>query len=246
MAKQLTKKLRADVERVIYEAFDKIDKTKTCSEHYKKTFAEMSDSDFLKFVSLRFPYRFHHKPFEVEPSMQDIVDGLDYLGVPLMEKVNMPDVYIDANGTPVSTMEAMVVYVPIKRMQQGITKKNSMSTDISMRDMKNGLLTGYDKNGKTSDREIESLVILGLDNTAKEFSTIKADSMEAKAVAYNDISITGQVSQKDINFTQEDSLSKNLLNTYFLGAHIYTNIINQDYYLPYTIKNKKKTIERIQ
>lgn len=246
MAKEMTKKLRSDVERVIYEAFDKIDKTKTCSEHYKKIFADMSDPQFLKFISLRFPYRFHHKPFVVEPSMQDIVDGLDYLGIPLMEKVNMPDVYIDANGTPITTQEAMVVYVPIKRMQQGITKKNSMSTDISMRDMKTGLLTGYDKNGKTSDREIESLVILGLDNTAKEFSTIKADSMEAKAVAYNDISITGQVSQKDIKFTQEDSLSKNLLNTYLLGAHIYTNIINQDYYLPYTLKNKKKTIERIQ
>ena len=110
--------------------------------------------------------------------------------------------------------------------------------------MKTGLLTGVDKNGKTSDREMESLAVAGLDATINEFSKYRADSMNAKNELYNLININGTVTQKEVPVDIDDSLSKNLLNTYLIGSGFNSNLINQGYYLPYTIKNKQKKIER--
>ena len=245
MAVTITKKQRQEIEETIYSVFDILDKTKTNSEHYKKLISRMDDKEFIKFISLRFPYRFHVAPFKIEPTMTDVKKACDKLKIPLLEKVNLPYLYINKDGKPVSTKECLVGYVPLKKVQQFITKKNSMSIDISQRDMKTGLLTGHDKNGKTSDREMESLAVLGLEKTMAEFAKPRADAMKSKNAMYNTINTTGMVSLEDLPNEKDDSLSKNLLNVYLLGAHIQTNLINEDYYLPYTIKNKKKQITKI-
>ena len=39
MPKEMTNKLRAEVEKLIYDVMDALDKTKTNSEHYKAIFA---------------------------------------------------------------------------------------------------------------------------------------------------------------------------------------------------------------
>ena len=245
MADKIDNKLRKEIEAIIYKFFDKMDKSETNSEYYKNLFAKMSNDDFYKFASLDFPYRFHHKPWVVEPTMGDIKEALNFIGVPLMEKVSLPYVFKDENGVAVNSKEALVIYPPMKKMQQFITHKNSVAIDIDNRDMKNGQLLGADKGGKTTDIELESLGILGLDNCLEEFSGAKADSMESKSLMYNTISTTGQVSSKDIQTDNTDSLSRNLMSVYLMGANINSNIVNQDYMLPYTMKEKSKTIERI-
>lgn len=245
MAVEITKKQRQEIEALIYSVFDTLDKTKTNSEHYKKIFSKMDNKQFMKFISLKFPYRFHVTPFKIEPTMGEVKKACDKLNVPLLEKINLPYLYENKDGKPVTTKECLVGYAHTKKVQQFITKKNSMSIDVSQRDMKTGLLTGHDKNGKTSDREMESLAALGLENAMKEFAKPKADAMKAKNAMYNTINTTGMVSLDDLPDEIDDSLSKNLLNVYLLGAHINTNLVNQDYYLPYTLKNKKKQITKI-
>lgn len=245
MAEKISDKLRKECEAVIYKFFDKMDRSETNSEYYKNLFSKMNNDDFYKFVSLDFPYRFHHKPWVVEPTMDDIKGALNFLGVPLMEKVCLPYVFQDEKGVPVNSKEAIVIYPPVKKMQQFITHKNSVAIDIDNRDMKTGQLGGADKGGKTTDRELESLGILGLEYCMDEFSGPKADSMESKSLMYNTISTTGQVSIKDVKTDNSDSLSKNLMSVYLIGANIMSNIVNEEYMLPYTMKEKSKTIERI-
>jgi hypothetical protein len=75
----------------------------------------------------------------------------------------------------------------IKKVQQFITKKNKVSMDINNRDMKGGRLNTDDKGAATSDREFESLALFDLNNTMDEFSTFKADAMNAKSEAYAQI-----------------------------------------------------------
>ena len=176
--------------------------------------------------------------------MKQIVQALDKINVPLLERLYMPYKYKDKNGRPMKTKECLVVYLPIKRMKQLLTKKNGMSISTKSRDMKTGLLTGVDKNGKESDREFESLAICGLDNSIKEFSRSRADSMNDKSVMNNTINNLGQVSLKDLPDDPTDSLSKNLVSVYFIGAQLYTNIVNEDYMTPYTMSLKQKKIER--
>ena len=117
--KTITKKQREEAEALIYKFFDTLDKTKTNSEHYKKMFADMSDAQFLKFISKNFPYRFHQRPFEIEPSVSDACDACEkVLNVPVFETVSLPHQYINKDGKPVETeREQLVIYITLKKMQ---------------------------------------------------------------------------------------------------------------------------------
>lgn len=234
---------RLKAERLIYEVMDTLDKSGRNTDFWKEQFANMSDTQFKNYISNDFPFYFQTGAFK-EPSMKQIIQALDVLNVPLLEPLYMPYKYKDKNGRPMKTKECLIVYLPIKRMKQLLTKKNGMSINTKTRDMKTGLLTGIDKNGKESDREFESLAICGLENTMKEFSRPRADSMNDKSIMNNTINNLGQVYLKDLPDDPTDSLSKNLLSTYFIGAQLYTNLVNEDYMTPYTMSLKSKRIER--
>ena len=237
-------KERLECEKVIYQVFDILDPDGDNTDFWKQEFAKMSDAQFTNYMKKDFPLYFQTTAFK-EPQMEQIAEALDVINCPLLEEVYMPCTYKNADGKPMKTAECMVFSLPIKRMKQMITKKNGMSTSIDMRDERTGLLTGVDKNGKESDREFECLAISGLDETMKELSRSRADSMEDKSVMYNTINVLGQVSLNDLPDDPTDSLSKNLLSWYFMGAQLMTNLVNEDYYLPFTLKDKEaKKIKR--
>lgn len=235
---------REKAEELIYKVMDTLDPKEYNSSYYKSMFVEMSDSEFLNFCKRNLPFRFHTKPFVVEPKMYDIEAALKVLGVPLLEKVALPYLYVDKNGNPVWSKEAMVIYIHLKKMKQFITKKNSTPSGIDNRDMKTGLLVSFDKGGKTSDREMEALAVMGLDETMKEMSTWRADYMDAKSVAYQTISTLGRISEEDIPLDETDSIAKNTLNAYMVSALLNTNILNKDYMLPKTLEDKKPKVTR--
>ena len=235
---------RLKAERLVYQVMDQLDPSGRNSDFWKAEFAKMNDDQFKKYISGNFPFYFQTGAFK-EPSMDQISKALDILKVPLLESVYMPFKYKDANGRPMKTKPCMVVYIHMKRMKQLLTKKNGMSIDTKTRDMRTGLLTGVDKNGKESDHEFESLAISGLYSTMNEFSRPRADSMEDKSVMNNTIKTTGYVSIKDLPEDLNDSLSKNLLSTYFIGAQLMSNLVNEEYMVPYTYLNKEKKIRRV-
>ena len=129
-------------------------------------------------------------------------------------------------------------------MKQFVAKKNSNSTNINSRDMRNGLLIGVDKNGNTSDREMESLAVMGLDASMKELATYRADSMNAKDGFYSMINTTGMVRQSDVDVETSDSLARNELNVYLLGAGLNSNLINEGNYLRHTLTSRGRKTER--
>ena len=235
---------RKKAENKIYDALQILDPSGTNVAYYKSLFSKMTDAQFTNWCKRDLPIRFHTKPWVIEPSMDQVKSFLAYLGVPLTEKIALPYLYKNKDGKPIWSKPAVVIYIHIKKMKQFIMKKNNVSAGIDMRDMKTGLLISHDKGGKTSDRELESLIAFGMDHTLTELTTYRADYMDAKSVAYSTIATNGMVSEKDINLAQEDSLSKNMLNYYMLASGLYTNIINVDYLLPNTIKSKGKRVER--
>jgi len=237
-------KQRAEAEMFIYKVFDEADKTHSNSDYYKALFAKMSDEDFDKFCRRRLPFRFHTEVFKIEPKMADIIDAFKVLNKPLFERVKLPYIYKDKDGNPVESQECLVIYEHIKRMKQMLTKKNNTALNIDSRDMKTGLLTGSDKGGKETDREFESLAVMGLDYTIDEFARPKADAMGAKAQMSNIILNQGHVSAKDLDIAKDDSLAKNLINVYFTSAHLHTNLVDIDYMTPYTARNKQQKIVR--
>ena len=204
----------------------------------------MTDEDFLKFCKRRLPFRFHQEVFKIEPKMYEIIDAFKKLNKPLLEKVKLPYVFTNKDGEPVETLECLVIYIHLKRMKQMLTKKNHITLNTEKRDMKTGLLTSEDKGGKETDREFESLAVMGLEYTMDEFARPKADAMAAMTQMSNTILAKGFVSDKDITVAKDDSLGKNLLNVYLIGAHIHSNLVDIDYYNPHTARNKQHQIER--
>lgn len=237
-------KQRKQAEELVYKVMDALDPTKSMSKYYANLFKDMNDKQFLDYISKKYPYRFQTRIFKIEPTFIEIEKAANILGVPLMEKVATPDLYVNKDGEPVWTKEALVVYLHLKKMKQFLTKKNSISTNIVSRDNKTGRLVGHDKNGATSDREMESLVVSGMEDTLTEFSRARADSVEAKQAMYNTISTLGTVSLEDIPVDKTDVLSKNMMNVYMIGSHINTNLININNMTPQTIKDK--TVSRRQ
>lgn len=235
---------RKKAEELIYTVMDKLDKNGYNTSYYKELFSSMDDKQFLNFCKRQLPFRFHTKPFVVEPKMYDIEEALEVLKVPLLEKVALPYLYTDKDGNPVWSKEAMVIYIHIKKMKQFITKKNSTPSTIDNRDMKTGLLVSFDKGGRTSDREMEALAVMGLDHTMDEFSTWRADYMNAKSIGYQTISTLGKINKNDIPIDEEDSIAKSTLNAYMVSSLLNTNILNKDYMLPKTLTDKKPKVTR--
>lgn len=237
-------KKREEVEVLVYKVMDALDPTGTNSSHYKDKFSQMSDTQFIKFLKTTFPFKFHTKPFEIEPGMENIKKASKVLNIPLTEKVSLPYLYESPDGRPVYSKECLVIYTNIKKMKQFVTKKNSMSINIEDRDMRTGLLNNTDKNGKMSDREFESLIVNNSNDTIKEFSRLRADAMEQKSQALNTINLTGSLSLSDIQSENDEVLSRNMLDAYFIGAQLKTNLITDTYELNSTLKDRKRSTER--
>lgn len=237
-------KKRKEVEEMVYKVMDILDPTQQNSQFYKAKFAKMNDKQFIKFFSQDFPLKFQIRLFEIEPTMKQISDALDYIHIPMIEQMNLPFEYRSKDGTPVKSDDALILYVPIRKVKQFLSKKNSMSTNISNRDMKSGLLQTVDKNGNTSDREMESLAVMGLDASMKELATYRADSMNAKDEFYSMINTTGMVRQSDVDVETSDSLARNELNVYLLGAGLNSNLINEGNYLRHTLTSRGRKTER--
>ena len=237
---------RLEVERMIYKIMDILDPSGANKEFWMKEFNDMTDDQFKKYMSKHYPLYFQTGAFK-EPGMKQISDALNEINVPLLESVYLPYKYRDPKtGKPMKSKPCLVVYYHEKRMKQILTKKNGASISANIRDMKTGLLTGVDKNGKESDREFESLAVSGLTKTAEELSRPRADSMTDKNIMNNIIKNVGQVRLEELPEDIDDSLSKNLLNTYFIGAQLYSNIVEKDeYLLPYTAKNKELKMQRV-
>jgi hypothetical protein len=232
------KAARKKCEEKIYKAFKILDPTGQNTEYYKSKFAKMTDTQFLEFFKQDFPLKFQTKVFEIDPKMTMIMDFLKFLGVPVIERISMPFLYKNKNGEPVQTQPVLVVYLPLKRMKQFAVKKNSFATNTDKRDFRTGLLVDTSKAGGTSDREIESMVVIGLDKTLDELTTVRAESMGAKNKFYSQIANTGLARLADVDIDPSESIARNLISAYLLGAHINSNLVNADNMLPRTYKRK--------
>lgn len=241
-------KKRKEIENLIFTTFSKLDKTGTNTKYYKDFFSKMSDAQFdkymKKFLNSDDNFYLEIDPYERDLSMDDIEDAAKFLGVELYEYVVLP--YANPNGDPIVTQHPVPVgWIHMKRVQQTVAKKNSMSIHTDSRQGKTGQVVGDDKNSRMSDMENISLITMGATNTMKEFTHAKADNMKAKAEMANCIKRDGFVSMKDVSTNASDKVALNTLDVFFTSAGLKTNIITDGLLLNRTNKNLNKDVSSI-
>lgn len=245
----ITPAKRKQMEELVYKTFDILDKTGKNTAKYKERYSKMSNEQFSKEMTkfLNNPDAYFYleiEPYQVEVSMKEAQKAADFLGVPLFEHVVMP--FANPEGEPVVTQEPVLVgYIHTKRVQQMVSKKNSMSIHIGQRNPKTGMVTGDDKNARASDVENIALIAVGAKESMKELIGARSDDLPAKTEMLKRIKDDGVVSLQDIPSNKTDKTSLNTLDVLFTCAGLKTDLITEGLALPRTLKNLNRDVSSL-
>lgn len=235
-----SKKLRTDMETVIYDFFDRLDPSGANTAKYKAYFGKMSDAEFTRFFDRMCKDRTMYLTRDTEAyrndlKMVDCVAAAKYLKVPLFEDVMEPffnkDGTGDSNKIVASARKVPVGYIHMKPVQQMVRKKTNTSITIDQRDPRTGQVTGDDKSVQFSIDENYGLMAHNAKSILKEFMSVRADDLTMKAEAYSDIRKNGYMSLADLTDDVQNKTALNTLNVYMLAMHMKTDLVDEGYML---------------
>ena len=114
-----------------------------------------------------------------------------------------------------------------------------MSTSIASRNLKTNQVVAHDKSGRISDAENYALVAKNADAAMREFMGARADDNAKKQKMFKDIASMGTTSLADMPDEMENKVALNLLDVYFTGCHIMTDLVTPGIATLYTQNEKK-------
>lgn len=238
-------KKRREIETIIYTTFNILDPSGYNTKKYKELFKGMSDDKFDIWMKKFFASESDHFYLEITPFEDDEVSfdaiqkAADYLEVPLNETMFMP--FQNPDGDPIATIDPVPVgYLHSKRLQQILSKKNSFSHSIDMRNQKTGQLMGEDKGGRLSDTENFALAAINAPMAQREYLGPKADDMKMKQAMLKDIANTGHVQMKNLPSRPENKVSLNTLDVYLTGGSLVNDLVTPGLMFKKTLDESKK------
>ena len=223
---------RQKMEKVIYDTFGALDKTKANTNKYKAIFANMTDNQFDKFFKELFANESAYLildicDYERDLRIDDIEDAAKVLNIPLFEKVAFPHYTMDKEHVVVSKEPVPVGYCHVKRTQQTLAKKNGLSTTADIRSSITGQVSGADKNGRESDLENSMLISLGMNDLLKELNGPRADDPVMKQQMYTEINNKGYVSLADLDSDPANKTTLNTVNVFLLGMGLNSDLVTK-------------------
>lgn len=232
--------------KLIKEVYDKLDPSGINSKSRIEALKSLSDKEFEEFMirmfkddSLNFILDIVEFDEVREPNMTNVINAAEVLDIPLEDYIALPFLNKDLEYPIVSKVKMIDGYIPMKRMQQTVLKKNSTSINISKRSPTTGQVIGEDKNGKASDMEIAALIVKGATRYNEETVGPRSDGMARKNQFYGQILEKGYCSLDELDAGIEDRTTLNTVNVYLLGMCIKTDLVTDGYILPRTAKNIK-------
>ena len=223
---------RQKMEKVIYDTFGALDKTKANTNKYKAMFANMTDNQFDKFFKELFANESAYLildicDYERDLRIDDIEDAAKVLNIPLFEKVAFPHYTMDKEHVVVSKEPVPVGYCHIKRTQQTLAKKNGLSTTADIRSSITGQVSGADKNGRESDLENSMLISLGMNDLLKELNGPRADDPVMKQQMYTESNNKGYVSLADLDSDPANKTIFKTVNVFLLGMGLNSDLVTK-------------------
>jgi hypothetical protein len=240
----ITKAKREEMEKLIYDVFSTLDTTESNTKKYQDMFSEMNDTQFDTFFKKLFASDDLYLPLDIVDyektiSMDCLEKSAKVLNIPLFEKVVVPFSNMDKENPVITKYAVPVGYAHLKRLQQMLFKKNSTSTDISIRSSTTGQVTNDDKNARETDNENFALMSLGVEDGMREFMGSRADDLVAKNEMYSSIAQKGYVSLNSLTNDVDNKVTLNTLDVYLIGCGLKSDIITSGLYLRKTLQTKK-------
>ena len=240
MSKYKKVKNRKQIEKLIYEVFDALDPSGVNTKRYKDQFSKMNDKEFADFMQefLSDPNdNFTCDIIEFDDddlSIDNAEKAANILGIPLMETVYMPHLTMDKNNVVATKEKCLVGYINVKRTQQLLHKKNSLSTSADKISPITGQVIGDDKNSRVIDMEGSMLVALNCNEILKEFYGPRADDHHMKRQMNQAIADKGYVSLDELESVSTNKVTLNTINTYLIGMGLKSDLVSDTYILPKT------------
>ena len=235
--------VRKQMETLIFDFFNAIDKSKSNTKFYHDLLDPMSDAQFKTYFKQLFADEkaylvLNIVDFEHSVVIQDIERAAKVLHIPLFENVYMPHITMDKNKVVRTQIPVPVGYVHVKRTQQTVAKKNGISTTVDTRSALTGQVTGADKNGRESDIENIMLVQLGMKATLKELNGPRSDDLVMKREMLSEIAEKGYVTLDELTDDVDNKTTLNTANVYLLGMGINSDLVTKGLMLKNTLKEE--------
>lgn len=239
----LTEEKRKRMEKLIYDTFNKLDPTGSNTKKYKEKFSVMSDKQFDSFFK-----QFFNNPkeylildiveYERGLTMEMIEDAAKVLKIPLFEYLYMPHITMDKDKVICTQERVATGYLPIKRTQQTVHKKNGLSTTINKRSATTGQVTAADKNGRETDMENSLLLAIGANSILQELNGPRADDLVMKNQMYSTIAKDGYVELSELENDPSNKTTLNTIDTFFLGMGLKTDLVTKGLAIKKTLKEE--------
>ena len=228
---------RNQIEKLIYDTFDKLDPSGLNTTKYKNMLSTLDDKAFESWM----------KKFLSNDDEQFIMDIIEYdtdiklenceaaakvLGVSLTERVFMPHITMDRNNAVVSKEKVIVGYINPKRMQQLLYKKNGLAVSNERTSHITGQVTGEDKHARDSDIEAAMLISIGADKIIQEFHGPRADDPVMRTQTAQKIAEKGYVELEELDNDPRNKVTLNTVGMYLLSMGLEHNLLGNTYVLP--------------
>lgn len=236
---------RKKIEKLVLDVMKVLDtKDSGNYERYDAMFKSMSDKEFAEWAgsmgkTLDSAPQVFEMPFN-EVKIQNIKKAADILNLPLEEYVY----FRDKGSEPVRTRYKVPVgWIPIKRLQQMLSKKNHITTDAEKRALKSGQVTGESKVVSISDAEVYGMLSTNANRILEEIYGPRADGYDKKTDFYSQISSDGYVDLDKLETDLTKHTALNTLNTYLLASGLRSDLVVDSLKTAYTLEtdlNNKK------
>jgi hypothetical protein len=259
---------RKKVEEKIYKTLDLLDPSGLNSGKYRKLFGGMSDNQFTAYFKAMKADDDRNFYVEVDmygknnPTLKTVQSAADYLKLPLEEYVYIK--HKNPDGEPIrSRYKVPVFHLHLKRMQQILSKKVRLNTEIAgagVRSRLTGAIGSAHKTGRVSDADTIALISvadLGEESLIRnegsnevnsailnEFLGARADDMDRKMEMQSAISLYGYAKQTNFKprplLIPRASQAVNTLDVYLIGAGMKSDVVTQGLQLrQYFLKKKR-------
>lgn len=180
------------------------------------------------------------EPF-VDITFDNLKKAADYLGIELEEYIYYYDQSKDGERT---ATKVPVGLVPIKRMQQLISKKNRYTYDNDKTSVLTGQVTGDSKVAGFSDAEATAVLSRGAEPIFEELYGPRSGSQEMKQAMYKQIARDGVAELSEIRKydTPESHSTSQTINAFMLASGLQTDLITNTLKTAYTLKIERNII----